>query len=121
MSNVTEFPRQTAPDLLCGPFEYYHVVVDSRAVPRLSGRRHEDGSVSLTVDNRFGATFEKEADASQAAWLIAQASAIASGYPHFAAETKDAPFAPIMRGITVVPESAEVSTIKPGPASDPQP
>lgn len=95
MSEVITFPSPPAPpELLIGPFEEWRVVVQGRVVPRLTGRRVGDG-VHLTVDGRFGAEFSNEADAGQAAWLIAQASAVAAGYPHFEADTKDQPFAPI--------------------------
>lgn len=90
--NVADFPKP--PDLLVGPFiGEYRVVIEGRFVPRLTGRRDGD-RVRLTVDDRFMQDFSTEADAHSAAVLIAQAMAIASGYPHFAAETKDMPFAP---------------------------
>src|SRR3712207_2477346 len=95
MENVVQLPPPPeAPALLIGPFETYHVVIDGRIIPNLTGRRRVDGKITLTVDNRWAADFSKE-DAYQAAWLIGQASAVAAGYPHLAADTKDRPFAPI--------------------------
>lgn len=113
MTNVTDLPRDKPPELLSGPFECYHVLVQGRVVPRLTGRQHKNGTVSLTVDGRFGATFSGEADAAQAAFLIAQASAVSAGYVHFAADTKDHPFAPISMGITNGPASAVVTPLHP--------
>lgn len=92
MDNVVEIPREKAPELLVGPFEEYRLMIDGRFVPGLSGFR-EGEKVWLTVDRRFSQPFDSEEAARNAAVLIAQASAIAHGYPHFGAETKDHPFA----------------------------
>ena len=99
MSNVVDLPPPTGrPSLLVGPFEYHAVVVDGRRVPGLTGFPDGDG-IALVVDGRFSATFPTEL-AYQAAWLIAEAMAIAHGYPHFGATSKDRPFAPQMSEIT---------------------
>jgi hypothetical protein len=90
IDNVIEISGKT--EFLIGPFDVYHVIIDGRVVPRLNGRR-VGGRVTLIVDGRFSATFVDELTARQAAWLIAQASAIASGYPHFSADSKEQPFA----------------------------
>jgi hypothetical protein len=93
--NVVDFPAaQEPPPLLIGPFQYHAVVVDGRQVPGLTGRPDGDG-IALVVDHRFTATFPPEL-ARQAAWLIAEATAVAQGYPHFGAASKDRPFAPRM-------------------------
>jgi len=97
--NIT--PLFKADPLFIGPFQESYVVVDGRFVPRLSGRQNEDGTVDLVVDRRFGATFSDLKTASQAARLIAQASAIAAGYPHFAADSKDQPFAAQSFGVSL--------------------
>lgn len=85
--------------LLIGPFSTYHVVVEGRVIPRLTGRP-VDEKIELIVDGRFSATFWPK-DAEQAAWLIAQALAIGSGYTHVAAELPGGPFAPQAREINV--------------------
>ena len=113
MSDIINFPQSEPDELLSGPFEHYDVIVEGRSVPRLAGRKTKEGNIFLIVDGRYGATFS-EPDAYQAAWLIAQASAIASGYPCFSAETKDVPFAPIVRGVSVGPIIADVMDINPG-------
>lgn len=99
MDNVVNFSTEETPPLLIGPFEVYHVVVDGRIVPNLTGRKNHDGSVSLVVDRRFCGDFPSEKIAFQAAWLIAESMAITAGYSHFAAETKDQPFAPRSVGL----------------------
>jgi hypothetical protein len=97
-TNVVDFPSEEPPELLIGPFQVYHVIVDGRRIPRLTG--HPDGDkIMLIVDGRFGASFSKD-QAYGAATLIAQALAVASGYAHLGAETKDQPFAPLSIGIT---------------------
>lgn len=77
MSNITDFPDQPPrPEFLVGPFTYYQVVVDGRAIPGLTGFKRDDGSYSLIVDRRFGGDFPDEETARQAAYLIANAMAI---------------------------------------------
>ena len=93
---IVEFPQ--APELLVGPFQEWRVVVDGRFVPRLDGRADGD-DIWLTVDRRFTAKFPKDL-AYQAAALIAEAMAICSGYPHFGADSKAQPFAPIAIGVS---------------------
>lgn len=97
MTEVIQFPPpDQPPPLLVGPFEYWHVVVNGRRVPLLTGRQAEDGGITFTVDHRFmGGPFHGEV-ARQVAYLLAQAIAVASGYSNLEAETKDRPFAPAM-------------------------
>jgi hypothetical protein len=93
--NSDDLQRMAIPPLLVGPFSEYRVIVDGRVVPNLTGIRcPHTGKISLCVDRRFAGQFSTEEDARQAAWLIAEAMAIASGYPHFGADSKDRPFAP---------------------------
>lgn len=100
--NVLDFPVLSEPPaLLIGPFETYEVIVQGRRIPGLTGRKREDGAVSLTVDGRFGAEFPNEEVAGQAAWLIAQAMAIASGYTHMEADRPGRPFASIVHHVTL--------------------
>lgn len=99
--NVTQFPPPPEqPPLLIGPFETYHVMVDGRVIPRLTGWREGD-KTWLCVDRRFGGEFSTEEDARQAARLIAEAMAVAEGYTHMGAQTKDRCFAPIGNAITL--------------------
>jgi hypothetical protein len=93
MADVTRFPANEVPELLVGPFQEWRVVVDGRAIPGLTG--YKEGDITwLTVDHRFSQPFKTSDDAHSAAVLIAQAMAIASGYSHLGAETKDQSFAP---------------------------
>lgn len=85
---------------LVGPFEVYQVIVEGRAIPRLTGRKPSEYQTTLTVDDRFSATFTDDA-AAQAAWLISQAMAIGAGYSHLGALSKDQPFAPGCVGIAL--------------------
>ena len=95
MAEVTQFPeRQPPPPLLVGPFEEWRVQVEGRIIPRLTGFR-EGETVWLVVDHRFGQPFPNEETALNAAVLIAQATAIAEGYPSLNATSKEQPFAPI--------------------------
>lgn len=96
--NVVTLETPKPPDLLVGPFKRWRVLVSGRFVPRLTGWREGD-TFWLCVDNRFAQDFSTENDARSAAELIAQASAIFSGYSHFAAPNKDMPFAPEAHGI----------------------
>lgn len=104
MSNVIQMPPPTKPDeWLVTLYELDHVIIDGRHIPRLQGKRHDDGSVSLCVDRRFMADFPDEEQARQAAWMIAQALAIGEGYAHLGAETKERPFAPQVAQIVLDP------------------
>jgi hypothetical protein len=100
MGSVTPFPPQESPpDLLVGPFQVWQVVVDGRFVPGLTGHRDGEG-IWLTVDHRFtGGPFNEET-AIQAANLIGQAMAVASGYASLSSLSKDRPFAPKAMQIT---------------------
>jgi len=93
--NIVNFPQEEPAPLFVGPFSEHRVIVQGRFVPGLTGFEHADGTVELVVDHRFGGHFPNRETASQAAYLIAQATAIASGYPHFEADSKDQSFAPL--------------------------
>lgn len=93
--NILGFPEDEAPPLFIGPFTEHRVVVHGRFVPNLTGIERADGTVELVVDHRFSGQFSDRETARQAAYLIAQATAIASGYAHFEADNKDQSFAPM--------------------------
>lgn len=102
-ADVTEFPKREIPDLLIGPFvDTYKVMVEGRIIPRLSGF-HDGDKIALVVDGRWMHSFNKD-DAYGAAHLIAQAMAVAEGYPHMGALTKEQPFAPLGSQIDGVPK-----------------
>ncbi len=86
--NVTKFPEPLArPDLLIGPFEYYKVRVEGRAIPHLTGYPRGDDEICLIVDDRFAIDVPKNL-AHQVAWLVANAMAVAQGYSHLGAESR---------------------------------
>jgi hypothetical protein len=92
--SVVDFPEPPKqPDLLIGPFTYHKVVVDGRAIPRLTGYPNGDDMTTLIVDARFAIDVPNNI-ASSVAWLVANALAVGEGYPHLGALTKDMPFAP---------------------------
>lgn len=98
MSDIVQFPKaEKLDDLMIGPFEEWRVQVEGRIIPRLTGFKDGD-KIALVVDRRFTASFS-EADARQAAWLLANALAIGGGYPFLGAPNKDQPFAPVGIGI----------------------
>lgn len=86
-------PPEKPPALLIGPFTYHQVVVEGRAIPRLTGYPREDGTTSLIVDDRFCVDVPNDL-APQVAWLVANAMAVGAGYTHLAASNKDQCFAP---------------------------
>lgn len=100
--NVLEFKKNELPPLLIGPFEEYRVIVDGRIVPNLTAFKEGD-DIALVVDHRFSSTFSPDR-ARDVAYLIAQASAVASGYSHFCADSKDHPFARIACQIDPLPK-----------------
>ena len=92
--NVTKFPEPPKqPNLLIGPFSEYRVIVDGKILPHLTGYMEGD-SYWLVVDHRFACGPFDEEQARQAARLAGQAMAVATGYPHLGAASKDMPFAP---------------------------
>lgn len=95
-SNVIDIIKY--PELLCGPFEEYRVIVDGRRMPLLTGYKDGD-NFWLVVDNRFACGPFDEASAHQAARLAGQCMAICKGYPHLGADTKDQPFAPVVSSL----------------------
>ncbi len=95
MSEVIEFPKgEKSLSPLIGPFSYNAVVVEGRRIPLLTGFREGDDMTALVVDGRFSTSVPND-KAYEVAWLLAQAIAVASGYSHLGAETKDHSFAPI--------------------------
>lgn len=103
--DVVKFPDRAnakPPDLLIGPFEEWRVVVQGRCIPHLTGRREPDG-IWLTVDHRLAAGPFTEEAAYQAASLAANAMAVATGYSHAGAESKDQPFAPRVNQLDGLP------------------
>lgn len=88
------------PDLLIGPFTSYKVVVDGRIVPGLTGFPN-NGETTLVVDDRFSATFDNDT-ARQVAWLLSEAIAVAYGYSHAGAKSKDKPFAPMIMDLASI-------------------
>lgn len=97
--NIVTLPEQKRPEWIIGPFEEYRVVIEGRAIPRLTARRTSSGGVLLTVDRRWTSEFANQDDAYQAAWLIANATAVAEGYAWLGATSKDHPFAPVVHEI----------------------
>ena len=92
--NVTHLPpKLPRPALLVGPFQEWRVVVDGREMPYITGFREGD-DYWLVVDRRFICGPFGEEAAHQAARLAGQAMAVATGYPHLGATSKECPFAP---------------------------
>ena len=98
VDNIYHLPSGQRPPLFCGPFSENRVVIEGRFVPGLTGWQEGD-KTWLCVDRRFCQVFSSEEDAYNAAVLIAQASAVAHGYPHFAADSKQMPFVSIATAV----------------------
>lgn len=81
------------------------VLVEGRAIPHLA-MVDTGAEIDIYVDGRFCVPFPRDL-APSAAWLLGQAIAVASGYKHLGAESKDAPFAPQVGAIGEI-ESGEV-------------
>ena len=91
---LLKFPAKEQPkSLLIGPFEEYRVIVDGRIIPKLTGRKTEDGRYNFFIDNRFGGGPFSADDAEQVAWLLAQALAVGMGYAHLGADLPGMSFA----------------------------
>lgn len=96
--NVLEFPPAPAPtEFLIGPFQGYRVVVEGRCIPGLTGFKDGD-KIALVVDGRFSVSLS-DGDARNVAWLLANAIAVAQGYPCLSSETRERPFAPLVMSI----------------------
>lgn len=82
---------------ILGPERRGHsVIVDGRVVPFLHA--HDGGdSWRLVLDGRFRASFPK--DRHDLLWFLANAMAVAAGYPCLEAEAKHRPFAPRSIGL----------------------
>jgi hypothetical protein len=98
MSGVIDFPSADQ-----GPWHFpYHeaerVVLEGRQVPHLTALTEGD-HVSLILDGRMSISVPADLG-QQVAWMVANAIAIGAGYTHLAAEQKDAPFAPLVVGLS---------------------
>lgn len=89
MSEIHSIGKRTG--LTFGPRGGQCVIVEGRKIPHLTGRE-ENGEIWLTVDERMTIPIPPEL-AEQVAWFVANAMAVASGYSHLGAESKDRPFA----------------------------
>ena len=102
MSDVIEL-KQPEPFSVIGPERRGNFVeFDGRILPHLHCRDLGD-HVDVIVDGRFAATFDKMA-ATQVVYLLAEAMAVAAGYSHSGAKSKDRPFAPQMIGLGELPK-----------------
>ena len=102
--NITQFPEQTPmPELLCGPFDVWHVIVDDKRMPLLTGFKEGD-KIWLVADGRFCCGPFDEKQAHQAARLAGECMAVLSGYPNLRADAKTLPFAPTMVGLSELPK-----------------
>lgn len=91
--NIAHFPPPAGPpEFMIGPFTEYRVVIEGRKIPHLTAFNDGDG-VALVIDNRLSVTVPKDR-AYDICWLIANAMAVAQGYPCLSSENKDQPFAP---------------------------
>ena len=97
MENIVNFPGGPVSPLL-GPFAVHSIVVEGRVIPLMSGSVDGADMTSIIIDGRFSISVPN-ALAYQVAWICAQAIAVASGYSHVGAESKDAPFAPVVSRI----------------------
>lgn len=104
-NNVTQFPKQGAPEFMIGPFEEYRVVIEGRLIPHLTAKR-EGENVFLMVDNRMGITVPKDR-AYDICWLVANAMAVAKGYPCLSSENTDRPFAPQCAELSSTPDNGK--------------
>lgn len=93
-----------------GPFENsypYRITVDGFEVPKVQGKKMEDGTWRFLLDGRFewDAT---EAEVQQWMWIVANAMAIGAGYSCFGENSK--PLNPFTRRlIGVIFNAAEQS------------
>lgn len=91
--NVTQFPPpEKPPEFMIGPFTEHRVVVEGRLIPHLTAFKDGMG-INLVIDHRLSIAVPEDR-AYDICWLLANAMAVAAGYSHFAAESKDRSFAP---------------------------
>ena len=102
--NIVEFPPRASSFSLEGPYEVFNVLVDGRRIPRLTGKRTEDGLFNFIVDDRFMGGPFTEADAEQVAYLLAQSLAVGAGYSSLEADLPGRCFAPVVRSLGEMPE-----------------
>ncbi len=91
--NVHQFPPpEKAPEFMIGPFTEYRVVIEGRLIPNLTAFREGD-DVVLVIDHRLSISVPADR-AYDVCWLVANAMAVAAGYPCLSSDNKDRPFAP---------------------------
>lgn len=74
----------------------YTAIVEGREIPGIMVFERGD-KITVNLDRRFSIDVPREVSGS-ICWMIAQALAIGSGYPHIGAESKVRPFAPKVVG-----------------------
>lgn len=98
--NVTPFPEPPGlPEWILPPMEVRHIVLEGRLIPKLTAYKREDGSVSLTLDGRYGLDCADDGIAYVTACFVANAMAIGAGFACFTADDKFKPFAPFCNRI----------------------
>lgn len=101
--NVTQFPPpEKAPEFMIGPFTEHRVVIEGRLIPHLTASREGD-NIFLVIDHRLGITVPGDR-AYDICWLLANAMAVAQGYPCFTSDNKDRPFAPQCAELPSIPK-----------------
>jgi len=91
--NVMQFPEQKPPEFIIGPFAENRVVIEGRLIPHLTVTREGD-KTGLVIDNRLSISVPNDL-AYSVCWLLANAMAVAQGYPCLSSESKDRAFAPL--------------------------
>ena len=92
--NVIKPNFSEKPEWIIGPFyPENRVVLDGFVIPKLTANRHQDGSVTIILDRRFGFDFPDDDSAYQAALGMAHAMAIGAGFASFRHGDRPAPFA----------------------------
>jgi hypothetical protein len=102
---IIQFPERQTSFALEGPCEVFHVLVDGRRIPRLTGKRTEDGRFNFIIDDRFMGGPFNDVEAEQVAYLLAQALAIGAGYSNFEADAPGRCFAPLIRNLGTIPDA----------------
>lgn len=107
MDNLTNLPTAAdAAEKLIGPKRNGNVlIVNGRAVPHVFVYSSEGSdSITFVIDERMAFDIGKD-HAFQAAHMLAEGMAIASGYAHFGADEKRGPFASQVHFINELPEA----------------
>ena len=81
---------------------WHRVIIQNRVIPNILAKEWSDGAWEVLIDGRMSWVFSSKSSCYQAIKMAANAMAIGSGYKCLHSETKDHPFAPEHKEVSII-------------------